>query len=100
MLTEMPTNAAPEAKTLDEARLQARVWERAQRLEEEGYSASFLTEDVLEVSGPRGGPYRIDTMARTCDCPFFADRGYCKHWWGWPYLLQTTHGEEGAPPCA
>ena len=96
----MLTPATPEAKTLEEARLQARVWYRAQKLDEEGYCATFLTEDVLEVSGPGGGPYRIDTMGRTCDCPFFADHGFCKHWWGWPYLVLTTHGEEGADRCA
>ena len=94
----MLTVAVPEAKTPDEARLQARVWERANNLGSEGYSAAFLTEDVLEVAGPNGGPYRIDTMAKTCDCLFFADHGYCKHWWGWPHLvadlLRTTRGEE------
>jgi hypothetical protein len=86
MLTPLPPPPVPEAKTLEEARLQARVWGRARSLPDEGYSATFLTEDVLEISGPNGGPYRIDTMARTCDCPFFAEHGFCKHWWGWPHL--------------
>jgi SWIM zinc finger. len=72
--------------TLEQARLEARVWDRAQRLADSGYRLEFLTEDVAEVTGPNGGPYRLDLMERTCECPFFADHGYCKHLWGWPFL--------------
>lgn len=76
--------------TFDEARLLANVNARAQTLFEHGYRARWTGRHTLEVSNGRGGTYRIDTQAGSCDCPFFQKhdgRHSCKHALGWSHLL-------------
>lgn len=76
--------------TFDEARLMANVNARARRLFDDGYRARWKGTYVLEVRSPQGAAYRVDTLRRSCDCPFF--RGHqgrhpCKHQLGWKRLL-------------
>ena len=76
--------------TFDEARLMANVNDRAQRLFADGYRARWRNGAVLCVRSPKGGLYRLDTQAETCDCPFFqkhSGRHSCKHLLGWKRLL-------------
>ena len=77
--------------TFDEARLMANVNARARRLFDDGYRARWSDRNILEVRSPQGAAYRVDTLRRSCDCPFF--RGHqgrrhpCKHVLGWKRLL-------------
>ncbi len=76
--------------TFDEARLLANVNDRAQRLFADGYRARWRNRTILCVRSPKGGVYRLDTQAETCDCPFFQKhpgRHFCKHTLGWKRLL-------------
>lgn len=76
--------------TFDEARLMANVNDRAQRLFADGYRARWRDRTVLSVRSPKGDAYRLDTLAGTCDCPFFQKhmgRYFCKHALGWEKLL-------------
>lgn len=76
--------------TFDEARLMANVNDRALRLFADGYRARWRNRTVLCVRSPKGGTYRLDTQAETCDCPFFqkhSGRHSCKHLLGWKRLL-------------
>ena len=74
--------------TLDEARLMANVNARAQHLFESGYRARWTGPYLLAVRNDRGAVYRVDTVALTCDCPFFRKSGHeCKHVIGWRKLL-------------
>lgn len=76
--------------TFDEARLLANVNDRAQRLFADGYRARWRNRTFLSVRSPKGDIYRLDTLAGTCDCPFFqrnAGRYFCKHLLGWERLL-------------
>ena len=76
--------------TFDEARLLANVNDRAQRLFEGGYRARWRNRTILCVRSLKGGTYRLDTQAETCDCPFFqkhSGRHFCKHLLGWKRLV-------------
>lgn len=76
--------------TFDEARLMANVNARARRLFDDGYRACWRGTHSLEVRSPRGTVYRVDTLRRACDCPFFAahqGRHPCKHLLGYKRLL-------------
>ena len=76
--------------TFDEARLMANVNDRALRLFADGYRARWRNRTFLCVRSPKGGTYRLDTQAETCDCPFFqkhSGRHSCKHLLGWKLLL-------------
>ncbi len=77
--------------TFDEARLLANVNARAQTLFEHGYRARWTGRHTLQIRNGRGGAYRVDIQAGTCDCPFFQKNGgrhSCKHALGWKMLLQ------------
>ncbi len=77
--------------TLDEARLIANVNTRAQSLFDSGYRARWTGRHTLQIRNGRGGAYRVDTQAGTCDCPFFQKHGgrhSCKHTLGWRMLLK------------
>ncbi len=77
--------------TLDEARLLANVNARAQTLFEQGYRARWTGRHTLQIRNGRGGAYRMDIQAATCDCPFFQKHGgrhSCKHSLGWRMLLK------------
>lgn len=76
--------------TFDEARLMANVNARARRLFEDGYRARWHGKHLLVIRNQRGASYQIDTLRRTCDCPFFQaheGRRPCKHWLGYRRLL-------------
>ena len=76
--------------TLDEARLLANVNARAQRLFENGYRARWAGPQTVQVRNGQGAIYHVDTIAHTCDCPFFCGwkgRHPCKHLLGWQRLL-------------
>ncbi len=77
--------------TFDEARLLANVNARAQTLFEHGYRARWTGRHTLQIRNGRGGAYRLDIQAGTCDCPFFQKHGgrhSCKHALGWRMLLK------------
>ncbi len=76
--------------TFDEARLLANVNARAQRLFENGYRARRAGLRIVQVRSGQGATYRVDTVAHTCNCPFFCGwkgRFPCKHLLGWRRLL-------------
>lgn len=90
--------------TFDEARLMANVNDRSLRLFEKGCRARWRDVAVLSVRNPEGTAYRVDTHARTCDCPFFQKHTgrhsfkhlsnkhlSCKHLLGWKRLLSQQH---------
>ena len=85
--------------TLDEARLLARVNERAARLFEDGYHACWSDEYVIEITNDEGTTYTVDTLLETCTCPFYtrwaARYACCKHVLGYQRLLaaQEAHAE-------
>ncbi len=85
--------------TLDEARLLAGVNERAARLFEDGYRASWSDEYVLEITNDEGTTYTVDTLFDTCTCPFYtrwaARYDCCKHILGYKRLLdaEVAHAE-------
>ena len=76
--------------TFDEARLLASVNARAETLFESGYRARWAGSARLLVRNGRGAAYLVETLAQTCECPFFrAHQGRypCKHLLGWTRLL-------------
>jgi len=76
--------------TFDEARLMASVNARAEALFESGYRAHWAGPARLSVRNAGGTAYLVETLARTCECPFFqAHQGRypCKHLLGWARLL-------------
>lgn len=77
-----------DAMTLDEARLMANVNARAQALFENGYRARWRAPHLLAVRNGQGTVYDVDTLAGTCNCPFFTKSIHpCKHVLGWRKLL-------------
>jgi hypothetical protein len=77
--------------TFDEARLMASVNARAQTLFESGYRARWAGPALLRVRNAQGAAYLVETLARTCECPFFQaheGRYPCKHLLGWTRLLR------------
>lgn len=76
--------------TFDEARLTASVNARAEALFESGYRARWAGPARLSVRNSKGAAYLVETLAQTCECPFFrAHQGRypCKHLLGWTRLL-------------
>jgi len=76
--------------TFDEARLMASVNARAEALFESGYRARWAGPGRLSVRNSKGAAYLVETLAQTCECPFFrAHQGRypCKHLLGWTRLL-------------
>ena len=54
-----------------QARSLALINERAQRLFEDGYRARWIDSTMVEMDSPKGETYDLDTVSRTCSCPYF-----------------------------
>lgn len=60
-------------------REQANVNHRAQRLFEDGYRLTVVSENpktgnVYSITAPQGHSYTVDTLMMTCTCPYFETR--------------------------
>lgn len=69
----------PEPKTINEARQQANVQFRAERLFQDGYTLTRIDEDTLSIQNGEGTRYQVSTLFETCSCPFYQHHEYCKH---------------------
>src|SRR5262249_33080402 len=95
----MKTLTVPTPRNAADAALQARVFERAiDLLSTYSYETTRAywtrkgqpelgSEDLFAVYSPEGTMYLVDTLLKTCDCPFFAKNGYCKHYLGMEKML-------------
>src|SRR5262249_38717710 len=85
----------PKPHNAQEAAQQARVLDRANRLFQDGYRASYLPEDdVILITSDEGNTYRVGVVFEDCTCPFYAEHDYCKHALGAQKLLRETVAEQ------
>lgn len=93
-------------------REQANVNHRAQRLHEDGYRLTVVSDKpktgkVYSITAPKGHSYTVDTLLETCTCPYFANRNphvaedpfaekriFCKHYLGAEKLRMECEAEE------
>lgn len=84
--------------TFEEARFEASVNARANRLWQDGYTAIDLRVDRQEVHvfNEEGTKYIVDVLFGGCTCPCWQKHQICKHERGWQELLCNQQAAEDA----
>ena len=76
------TKYFPAPKSADDARHQANVLAKAERLQREGYTFCQIDDETVFVTKPDGTKYEVDLIFEECTCPGHKADGYCSHFLG------------------